>query len=90
LGFLQFHIHTGVSTLYDFIPKSHLPEDYGGELAGLSQIQGFWTKKLKSCKDYFEQQESVKSDECKRVKGSSIKDEHLFGTEGAFRQLNID
>lgn len=73
------------------IPISHLPNDYGGELGSILELQALWVKKLKSYKMYFKEQDDVKSDESKRIEKQSYFDpDDVFGHDGAFRQLNID
>lgn len=38
---LQIHVHTGgYESLYEFIPKSVLPSDYGGEESSINELQG--------------------------------------------------
>ncbi|CAH0384285.1 unnamed protein product [Bemisia tabaci] len=90
----RWHIHTGIKSLADFIPREMLPSDYGGESKSSDAFQKEWLKKLNAYKTYFEGQENVMVDENKRQdKGSEtarFNENNIFGQEGAFRRLNID
>jgi hypothetical protein len=46
-------------------------------------------KKLESYKDWFIEQEKLKSDESRRI-GKAVTSSDLFGFEGSFRKLNVD
>jgi len=48
-----------------------------------------WVKKMEEYRDWFKEQESVKTDESKRP-GKPKTHDDLFGLEGSFRQLVID
>jgi hypothetical protein len=48
-----------------------------------------WLKKLESYRDWFLEQDKMKSDESKRI-GKVFNSGDLFGFEGSFRQLNVD
>jgi hypothetical protein len=48
-----------------------------------------WLKKLESYRDWFLEQDKMKSDESKRI-GKAFNSGDLFGIEGSFRQLNVD
>ena len=48
-----------------------------------------WLKKLQSYRDWFLEQDKMKSDESKRI-GKSLNSGDFFGFEGSFRQLNVD
>jgi hypothetical protein len=48
-----------------------------------------WIKKLASYRDWFLEQDKMKSDESKRIR-KTFNSEDLFGFEGSFRQLNVD
>lgn len=88
----RFYIHSGYKTLYDYIPQSMLPEEYGGDGKSVDVMEVQWLKKLESYSDYFEKQDLVRSDESLRPikNNTSLETNSLFGCEGAFRQLNID
>jgi hypothetical protein len=52
-------------------------------------ITAAWVKKLESNRDWFLEQENVKSDETKRP-GKCIDTGELFGFQGSFRRLSLD
>jgi hypothetical protein len=55
----------------------------------LYSLTALWVKKLESNRDWFLQQEDLKSDESKRP-GKSIDTGELFGFQGSFRRLSLD
>jgi hypothetical protein len=83
------HVHMGVETLYDFVPKEILPEEYGGTAGKLVDFKRQWLKKLEESRAWFKQEESVKADETKRVQ-QDINYNAVFGMEGSFRKLSVD
>ncbi|XP_046386013.1 alpha-tocopherol transfer protein-like [Ischnura elegans] len=86
----RIHIHSdGLDSLYKFVPKEMLPEEYGGNAGPISEINEQWRKKLESYKDWFLEQENVKADESKR-QGKTRSYDDLFGVDGSFRKLTID
>lgn len=43
----RFQFHTpGSETIFDFIPKEILPEEYGGDAGPLKVMKNFWVKKF--------------------------------------------
>jgi hypothetical protein len=54
-----------------------------------SLLPAAWLKKLESYRDWFLEQDNMKSDESKRP-GKSLDSGDLFGFEGSFRKLNVD
>ena len=83
-------LHRNVESLFDHIPNSMTPEEFGGA-AGKMQpymdelitiVNGKFTSWLK-------EQENIKSDETKRIIKPQWCDD-LFGLDGSFKQLNID
>lgn len=86
----RIFIHAdGMETLYKYIPKEILPEEYGGYAGPLDNIHNEWVKKMESYRGWFKEQESVKVDESRRP-GKPKTHDDLFGMEGSFRQLIID
>lgn len=86
---LQIHSHLPNSdTLYKFVPKDLLPEEYGGSIGKCADIRKFWYDKLMENKDYLLDESRWKVDESKRQNRSNRKE--FFGMEGSFRSLNID
>lgn len=102
----RVYFHTdGYESLYKYVPKDVLPEEYGGYAGPIAAINGKpnfnprpifkkfpaeqWMRKLEGYKDWFMEQESVKADESKRP-GKPQSYDDLFGVEGSFRKLAID
>jgi hypothetical protein len=52
-------------------------------------LTAMWVKKLESNREWFLEQENLKSDESKRP-GKSIDSGELFGFQGSFRRLSLD
>ncbi|XP_025829893.1 alpha-tocopherol transfer protein-like isoform X2 [Agrilus planipennis] len=86
----MMHFHSSdLSTLYEYVPKDLLPEEYGGESGKLSDLKSQLTQKLINNRDLFLDETRWKVDESKRpVKDNKSK--QLFGIEGSFRSLSID
>ncbi|CAK1603325.1 unnamed protein product [Parnassius mnemosyne] len=77
------------AALYKEIPKRVLPKEYDGEDGGLQELTDYWQAKVESYRNWFLQEETVKSDESKRPdKPKSTSS--LFGIEGSFRKLDVD
>jgi hypothetical protein len=43
-SFLQLHVHANVDSLYDYVPKIILPQEYGGEVGPIDKITGMLHK----------------------------------------------
>jgi hypothetical protein len=44
----QIHFHKGNNeTIYQYFPKECLPQDYGGELPTLTELQGIYSSEIK-------------------------------------------
>lgn len=76
-------------TLFDYIPKDVLPEEYGGNAGKCSDIKKYWTDKVMTNQDYLLDKTRWKVDENKRPADNRNK-KQLFGMEGSFRTLSID
>lgn len=85
---MQFHQRDS-TTLYDYVSKDLLPEDYGGSLPKMEILKAEWMKKLQLHKDVFLDEARWKIDESKRPAGSNNNTQNL-GLQGSFRSLNID
>uniref|UniRef100_A0A1B6L485 CRAL-TRIO domain-containing protein n=1 Tax=Graphocephala atropunctata TaxID=36148 RepID=A0A1B6L485_9HEMI len=85
----RIHVHETLDTLYEYVPKDILPEEYGGSAGSLADINKQWYEKLMTYRDWFKEQESIKADESKRP-GKPKTHDDLFGMEGSFKQLSID
>ncbi|XP_013184161.2 alpha-tocopherol transfer protein-like [Amyelois transitella] len=85
----RIFIHTDINTLYEYVPKDVLPEEYGGTGGSLSELCKLWIQKLEEYGDWFKEQESIKANEALRP-GKPTNYDELFGIDGSFRQLSID
>ncbi|KAJ9587367.1 hypothetical protein L9F63_019109 [Diploptera punctata] len=86
----RVHVHrTDFTELHKLVPKSCLPIELGGDCGTIKEHFDIWCHKLESYREWFLQQEIIKSDESKRPSGE-MKSCDMFGFEGSFRQLAID
>uniref|UniRef100_A0A1Y1K8G3 CRAL-TRIO domain-containing protein n=1 Tax=Photinus pyralis TaxID=7054 RepID=A0A1Y1K8G3_PHOPY len=80
---------TKLQQLYKLTPQSALPKEWGGDNGSLGELTVTWKEKVQSYRDWFLQNEKLKSNEDLR-QGPPKTYLHDFGIEGSFRQLNID
>ncbi|KAJ9584956.1 hypothetical protein L9F63_020705 [Diploptera punctata] len=67
--FKRIHVHrNGVGNLYDFVPQSLLPNEYGGNAGPLRELWEQWIKKIEDNREWFRRQENMRTDECQRPK----------------------
>ncbi|RZC41490.1 hypothetical protein BDFB_009103 [Asbolus verrucosus] len=67
------YIHHDFQSLHEFVPKSILPEEYGGTTGKMDIFQSnqndlhreLWLKELEEYTSWFKEQENIKSDESK-------------------------
>ncbi|GBP00809.1 Alpha-tocopherol transfer protein-like [Eumeta japonica] len=85
----RIFIHTNIETLYEYVPKEMLPEEYGGTVSNMDSLNDAWIKILEEYKEWFVRQEKIKANESLRP-GKPTDYDELFGIDGSFRQLNID
>nr|CAI5827762.1 unnamed protein product [Callosobruchus analis] len=85
----RIHMHSDFESLYKFVPKEVLPEEYGGSAGKLQDFHDAWMNKLREYTPWFKEQEDIKADESKRP-GKPTNYDDLFGLDGSFRQLKID
>jgi len=85
----QFHIHSKLETLYQYVPKECLPAEYGGSNGTIQDVISTWRTKLLDYKPFFEEEASYGTNE-KLRRGQPVNAESLFGIEGSFRKLDID
>lgn len=86
----RLHVHANVDSLYEYVPKRILPQEYGGEAGPIDKITEEWKRKVEARRDWLVESEKYISDEKKRPGGRPKTEEDLFGLEGSFRQLNVD
>ncbi|KAK5646476.1 hypothetical protein RI129_004940 [Pyrocoelia pectoralis] len=77
-----------IHTMYDDIPISVLPADYGGQGETIEELTVKWKRKVESYRNWFLEETQYGCDESKRMRKSKYSD--LFGIEGSFRNLAID
>ncbi|CAH0402858.1 unnamed protein product [Chilo suppressalis] len=85
----RIFVHSELNSLYKYVPQDMLPEEYGGYIGSLDEINKAWYEKLVEYGPWFKAQESVKANEALRP-GKPTNYDELFGIEGSFRQLSID
>ncbi|XP_063924019.1 alpha-tocopherol transfer protein-like [Zophobas morio] len=56
------HVHTSIETLYEFVPKNILPEEYGGNAGKLSDLYDQWIRTFEEHRSWFEKEENIKAD----------------------------
>lgn len=73
----MIHFHKGTNeTIYDFIPKRCLPQEYGGDLPTVAELHDKSIAQLKFLDDYFKEEEKQRtvrtatSEECEHVSSS--------------------
>lgn len=74
--------------LKKYIPSEFLPEDYGGKLSCLEDLQADWIKCLVDEREFLEKLGETRPTGSIPAEFQSAEDE--FGVEGSFRKLNID
>lgn len=86
----RVYMHSGgYESLYKYIPKENLPEEYGGTAGKVQDFHDAWYQKLVDYTPWFKAQENIKADESKRP-GKPTNYDDLFGVDGSFKQLSID
>ncbi|XP_020294682.1 retinol-binding protein pinta-like isoform X2 [Pseudomyrmex gracilis] len=80
---------SGVESLYEIIPKSLFPKDYGGDQPSTCEITEMWRANLIKKRDWFLEQNKLKTNESLRS-NSVINLDDLFGVSGTFQKLDID
>ncbi|XP_063541330.1 uncharacterized protein LOC134750142 isoform X2 [Cydia strobilella] len=85
----RIHVHKTIETMYEFVPKSLLPEDLGGDERSISTLHGEWLQEL-STEDhinYMKMMREACTDEKLRLTDQF--DENM-GLSGTFRSLAFD
>lgn len=87
---IKLHVHgSNIDGLFEHIPKTYLPEAYGGDAGSFENITEEWVNKVLSYRQYIEDSNKYGVDENKRM-GKKYTQESLFGIDGSFRKLNVD
>lgn len=85
----RLHIHNSLESLHKYISKSHLPNEYGGELGPLQAIIDDSLENFMKNRKWFLDDVNYKTNESKRV-GLPKNSQALFGVDGSFRKLEVD
>ncbi|KAJ3652343.1 hypothetical protein Zmor_018318 [Zophobas morio] len=85
----RIHVHEDLDTLFDYVPKGLLPEEFGGTAGKLEKHMDEVLVAAYEYNSWLKGQEDVKADETKRM-GRSVNQDNLFGMDGSFKKLVID
>ncbi|XP_044738954.1 retinol-binding protein pinta-like [Chrysoperla carnea] len=90
----RFNLHKEGFDLEEILPKDCIPKDYGGNLPSMQTLHDIGHKKITDNRDWFLKQNNIKADNKKRIEQNNnhslFNSDSIYGTEGAFRKLNID
>ncbi|KAL0894647.1 hypothetical protein ABMA27_013201 [Loxostege sticticalis] len=75
--------------MYKYIPKDVLPAEYGGEGGTTKEIIKYWKERVQEYGAWLEEDLQYRTDESKRP-GKPKTAEAMFGSDGSFRQLQVD
>ncbi|XP_074041889.1 alpha-tocopherol transfer protein-like [Leptinotarsa decemlineata] len=82
-------LHTDLDSVYKYIPRDNLPQEYGGSCESLQILQEIYKAQIDDNADFFKFQDSQVVNESKRPgKPKSVSD--VFGVEGTFKKLEVD
>ncbi|CAH1119368.1 unnamed protein product [Phaedon cochleariae] len=84
---LHFHLPNS-ATLFEFIPKEVLPEEYGGTAGNCKDIKKHWMDVVTKRREYLLDESRWAVDENKRPDNNKSKE--LFSVQGSFKSLCID
>lgn len=83
-------LHSTMDTFWEHVPKSMMPEDYGGSAGKMQDLIDAAYKKLKLYPEFFKEEEETKRVDEKLRPGKPQTESDLFGTDGNFKQLQFD
>ncbi|KAI4466007.1 alpha-tocopherol transfer protein-related [Holotrichia oblita] len=86
---LRIHNTSRIEEMYQYIPKSILPTEYGGDAGPIQDLIDHWKKKVEDYAPWFKEDVKYVSDESRRL-GKPKTASDLLGIEGSFRKLNVD
>ncbi|XP_034239461.1 alpha-tocopherol transfer protein-like [Thrips palmi] len=75
--------------LYEHIPKTSLPRDYGGSQDTMLTLHHLQQSKVQAHRDWFLKETSLRVDESRRP-GKAQNAGSVFGMEGSFKKLELD
>jgi hypothetical protein len=82
-------LYDSYEKLYENVPKSYLPLEYGGDAGSIDELTEHLYKQMMQARDYFLEDSQYGTVESLRP-GKPKTPSSLFGVEGSFRSLNID
>ncbi|XP_036230494.1 retinol-binding protein pinta [Bactrocera oleae] len=85
----RISVNSNPEALFDFVPREHLPQEYGGENGTIADIVECMEAKLLRYRDYFLLETKFGTNE-KLREGMLCNYENCFGLEGSFRKLEVD
>ncbi|KAI4466016.1 alpha-tocopherol transfer protein-related [Holotrichia oblita] len=86
---IRVHNTSRIEEMYQYIPKSVLPTEYGGDAGPIQDLIDYWKKKVEDHAEWLKEDAKYVSNESRRI-GTPKTATDLFGMEGSFRKLNVD
>lgn len=84
------YLHTTLDTFLEkHVPVANMPNEYGGSAGTFKEIQENVIKQLQENQQFFDEEVKKRVNEKLRP-GKPKNASDLFGTDGNFKQLNID
>ncbi|XP_056634287.1 alpha-tocopherol transfer protein-like [Diorhabda sublineata] len=81
-------LHENFENLYNYIPKSILPSDYGGTERSLDDLQDLWKMKFREYSDRFDKIKTMKVNES--LRSQPLENSETLGYYGHFKKLDVD
>ncbi|XP_073978185.1 retinol-binding protein pinta-like [Rhodnius prolixus] len=87
----RFVVHRDLKGLQACLGLECVPRDLGGDGPSLDEVNSFWEKKFLAYRDWFLDNDSIKTDESKRIgKCRYETNDCTFGNQGSFRKIEVD
>ncbi|KAK9506744.1 hypothetical protein O3M35_008621 [Rhynocoris fuscipes] len=87
----RFIIHRDFKSLPATLGLDCTPSDLGGDGPSTEEINNFWEKKLIAYRDWFIENDHIKTDESKRIgKCRYENNDCTFGHQGSFKKMEVD
>ncbi|KAK4879828.1 hypothetical protein RN001_007974 [Aquatica leii] len=84
-----FHQTNTLEQIHGIFPKAELPIELGGESYSIQSVLVEWKDKIEKHSNWLIENERLVTDESKRIEKVTY-DTDVFGTQGSFKQLNVD
>ncbi|XP_013143051.1 PREDICTED: uncharacterized protein LOC106106935 [Papilio polytes] len=86
----RIFVHKTIDTVYEHIPKTILPSEFGGEERNVKELHESWVELLSSDEHlaHLDRQRETRTDESLRQ--SQVFNEQYAGMPGTFRTLTVD